>query len=127
VNDFFIGTDIVAVSRVADLLDSALGLRFKKRVFTPAEIAYCERKGNPAVHFAGRFAAKEAIKKALLSSQLVSNIPWIQMEILADHNGAPHVTIHRALERCRSCQVSISHTAENAVAVALLQIAPCAS
>ncbi|RZK34496.1 MAG: holo-[acyl-carrier-protein] synthase [Hymenobacter sp.] len=58
-----IGIDLIETARVAEKLGRSPGLRAK--VFSPAEIAYCERMADPAQHFAGRFAAKEALLKAL--------------------------------------------------------------
>ena len=58
-----IGTDLVEPARLADRLARSPALRAK--LFAPAEIAYCERMADPAQHFAGRFAAKEALLKAL--------------------------------------------------------------
>lgn len=58
-----IGIDLIETARVAEKLNRSPGLRGK--VFSPTEIAYCERMADPAQHFAGRFAAKEALLKAL--------------------------------------------------------------
>lgn len=58
-----IGIDLIETARVAEKLGRSSGLRNK--VFSAAEIAYCERMADPAQHFAGRFAAKEALLKAL--------------------------------------------------------------
>lgn len=74
-----IGNDIVAVRRIADLM-ARRGSRFIERCFTAAEIEYCRSKAEPAVHFAGRWAAKEAVYKAL---RLKWNRPfgWKEIEI----------------------------------------------
>ena len=63
-SEYFIGTDIVSVSRIEKILQQYSD-RFIKHVFTDKEKSYCDLKSNPAVHYAGRFAAKEAVKKAL--------------------------------------------------------------
>ena len=65
--EFFIGTDILSVLRISKILNSHHKNRFKAHTFTKSEIDYCEEKDNPSIHYAGRFSAKEAIKKALLS------------------------------------------------------------
>lgn len=59
----FIGTDILSVLRIREILDSHHKDRFNTHTFTKSEIDYCEGKANPSIHYAGRFAAKEAIKK----------------------------------------------------------------
>jgi holo-[acyl-carrier protein] synthase len=62
--DIFIGTDIVDVSRIRQLIDDHPD-RFIERTYTDKEQSYCAGKSDPSVHYSGRFAAKEAIKKAL--------------------------------------------------------------
>jgi holo-[acyl-carrier protein] synthase len=93
--------------------------RFKTKIFTPAEINYCENKAEPAIHFAGRFAAKEAIKKALLSSNRKLNVPFNRLEIMNDENGAPLVKILPESQDKNSIRVSISHTEDFAIAFAV--------
>jgi holo-[acyl-carrier protein] synthase len=96
------------------------GQRFLDRVYTEAEQAYCRGR---APQLAGRFAAKEAISKALGTG--IRRIHWRNIEILPDRAGAPHVTLHdRARGRFESLglaamEVSISHSRDNAVAVAI--------
>lgn len=119
--DFFIGTDIVSVPRVARLLSDHPS-RFKAHAYSEKEIEYCESKAVPAVHFAGRFAAKEAVKKALLSSAQVTNIPLSYISIENLVNGAPIVKLTENLERKFQCQVSISHTDDNALAFAVVEV-----
>lgn len=74
-----IGNDIVEVGRIADLM-ARRGSRFIERCFTPAEIEYCRSKAEPAVHFAGRWAAKEAVYKAL-RLQWDRPFGWKEIEI----------------------------------------------
>ncbi len=93
--------------------------RFKAKIFTPGEIKYCESKAEPAIHFAGRFAAKEAIKKALLSSNRKLNVPFNRLEIMNDENGAPLVKILSEVQDKIPIRVSISHTGDFAVAFAV--------
>lgn len=96
------------------------GERFLDRVYTEAEQAYCRGR---APQLAGRFAAKEAVSKALGTG--IRRIHWRNIEILPNKAGAPQVTLHgRAQDRFRSMgltnlEVSISHSRDNAVAVAL--------
>lgn len=117
------GTDIVSVQRVARLIE-ARGDVFLERWFTPGEIAYCTAKARPSLHFAARFAAKEAVVKALRTGG-DGPVPWRSIEIDHDEHGAPVV---RLLERMAvvaarggvgRVQVSLSHCDEYAVAVAV--------
>jgi len=62
------------------------GDRFKEKIFTNKEIAYCDGKSNPSIHFAGRFAAKEAIKKCIYSSGYNKEIAFSKIEILPESN-----------------------------------------
>ena len=119
VADFFIGTDIVSVVRIEKIIQKH-SQRFKERTYTSIEIKYCDSKAAPPVHFAGRFAAKEAIKKALLSSGIVLNIDFAAIEILPSESGSPEVQLnHPQLDQI-TCKVSISHTVETAIAFALV-------
>ena len=58
------GTDIVEVNRIRKIIDS-YGNKFLSKIFTKAEIIYCNSHSDPVIHFAGKFSAKESIKKAL--------------------------------------------------------------
>lgn len=113
-----IGVDIEEVGRIrAALLSSE---RFAVRTFSSLEIEYCAAKGDPAVHFAGIFAAKEASCKAA-SHILEQRMTIDRFEIRHDERGMPVV---RTLGASRGLgpieiKVSISHTAEFALAVAL--------
>ena len=120
-DEIFIGTDIVSVPRIAAILKKYPN-RFSRHTYTPSEVKYCESMPKPAVHFAGRFAAKEAVKKALLASKAVANLPLKQIEIERLPNGEPVVYIAGKLQNKLNCKVSISHTDEFATATALLSI-----
>lgn len=115
----YVGVDIVEIGRVQSSFER-FGQRFLDRVYTVAEQAYCRGR---APQLAGRFAAKEAISKALGTG--IRRIHWRNIEILPDRAGAPKVTLHgRAKERFESMkldglEVSISHSRENAVAMAI--------
>ena len=114
--NFFIGTDIVEVDRINKLLLRS-GELFKNKVFTTLEQNYCDSKSTPSIHYAGRFAAKESIIKAVKSSGYKNPIPFKDIEILPSDSGAPLVSLHFILE-CE-CKVSISHTKSHATASAL--------
>ena len=92
---------------------------FLGSVFTDAELAYCFGKEYPPSHLAARFAAKEAVRKAILSfSPLV--LPFRAIEILNRQNGAPSVHVsHEALED-HGMLVSLSHSAEYAIAFVVI-------
>lgn len=113
-----IGTDIVEIARVETAINRTR--RFAERVFTEAEVAYCRSRGRPYQHFAGRFAAKEAVIKALGRS-----VPWRDIEILNDPRGRPICTLHgkaQEIAGARRLLVSISHCElySSATAIALV-------
>lgn len=94
------------------------GDRLKQKTFTPEEITYCDRKATPAIHYAGRFAAKEAIKKCILSSGELDQIDFNTIEILNAPNGAPVVSPIKNLSYS-DLKVSVSHESEYAIAMAI--------
>ena len=113
-----IGTDIVKVSRIKDLLTTKEE-KFLNKVFTEEEISYCNSHSNPEIHFSGKYAAKEAIKKALLSNDLIEQVSLRDIKILNRDNKAPYVVIEHIMDLNYS--VSISHEEEYAIAFALIQ------
>ena len=114
--NIFIGTDIVEIDRINKLL-LRFGDLFKNKIFTFSEKEYCESKLSPSLHYAGRFAAKESIIKAVKSSGYKNPIPFKEIEILSSDLGAPIVDLHFISEW--ECKVSISHTKFYATASAL--------
>lgn len=112
------GTDIIEIERIKESIED-LGETFKNRIYTKKEIEYCEsRKNAKYQHYAGRFAAKEAIFKAV--SDLLENkfeISWKDVEVLNDVNGKPKITIfnQKLKEKIGSLDISISHCKEYAV------------
>ena len=118
-----IGHDIIDISRIDESI-SKFGDRFLLKLFSEKEIAYCNSKATPAIHFAGRFAAKEAISKAL-GTGFGEYLKWQDIEILNDDLGKPVVTLSEELKEQypnHHISVSISHTKEIASAVAILHI-----
>lgn len=113
------GTDIIEINRIKESIES-LGDNFKNKIYTDKEIEYCEsRKNAKYQHYAGRFAAKEAIFKAV--SELLNNkfeISWKDAEVLDDENGKPKIifTSKKLEEKIESIDISISHCKEYAVA-----------
>ena len=112
-----IGTDIVKVSRIKDLLTTKQE-KFLNKIFTEEEIAYCNSHSKPEIHFSGKYAAKEAVKKALLSNDLIEQISLKDIKILNKDNKVPYVIIDN-IEL--NCNVSISHEEEYAIAFVLIQ------
>ncbi len=110
-----VGTDIVEVSRIKNIIEKYKN-KFLSRIYSDEEIKYCMDKASPEIHFAGKFAAKEAIKKT--SSKLVK-IPYNKINISNDKNGRPVVSKGTILSD--KIDVSISHTQELAVSFAILK------
>jgi holo-[acyl-carrier protein] synthase len=120
-----IGIDLLDVRRMErELQREGGGLR--DRVFTSGEIAYCQGKGRPAQHFAARFAAKEAVFKALAVEQR-EGWRWRDVEIETDTDGRPRAILHGApKERAEALGVEVilvtlSHTGELAAAYVILE------
>ena len=120
------GTDLVEIARIERVL-ARHGDRFLERVFTLAEVLYC--RGRPP-ELAARFAAKEAVSKALgVGVRMMSRdgIDWREAEIIGDMRGKPLIRLHgRAAERAEELgltewAVSLSHTREYAVAFVVAQ------
>lgn len=119
-----IGTDLLDVARVAKELEKE-DSGFLDSIFTPSEIAYCQGKRYPAQHFAARFAAKEALFKAL--SGAAPRDFWREVEIQRTDNAEPclHLLgrVRAAADRLgvKRVLVSLSHTREMAVASVVLE------
>jgi holo-[acyl-carrier protein] synthase len=86
-----VGVDLAEVDRVARLLAEHPGS--EAELFSPAEIAYCRRKRHSTVHFAGRFAAKEAVLKAV-GTGLGPRMRWTDVEVVNEPLGKPSVRLH---------------------------------
>ena len=112
------GTDIIEISRIKKSIEK-LGQRFLQLVYTPKEIEYCESKKQAKYcHYAGRFAAKEAIYKAV--SGILKDkyeISWKNVQVINDEYGNPKVEfIDIELKKIKNIDISISHCKEYAVA-----------
>ena len=117
----FVGTDIVPMIRIENLIKDH-GKRFLNHVYTKLEQNICNAKKSPFIHYSGKFAAKEAVKKALLSSKLINNIPLVSIEIQNDDDGTPLVHIPQESINYEQLQISISHAGEYATAIAILEL-----
>jgi len=118
-----LGFDVTDIPRIADAL-GRYGDRFMRRVFTDAEVAYCTARRLPAMHFAGRFAAKEAAMKALGTGHSLG-VLWRDVEIVR-HGGPPQLQLHGGAARRllaiggRRSLVTITHTDTLAMAQVLI-------
>ena len=112
------GTDIIEIGRIKDSIED-MGERFLERVFTKKEIEYCESRRNQKYqHYAGRFAGKEAVFKAI--SQKIKDkyeIGWKNIEIINDENGRPSVhLVDIEIQGMDEIDISISHCKQYATA-----------
>ncbi len=117
-----IGTDIIEIDRIKDSIEKN-GDRFLSKIYTPTEIEYCQSKANKYQHFAARFAAKEAVYKALATGwQEV--LSWQDIEIFNESTGMPVVTMRGKLKEFlsddKSLKISISHSKNYVVCVAII-------
>lgn len=115
-----LGSDIIEIGRIESSI-ARHNERFLDRLFTEAEKEYCKSHRDAHRHFAGRFAAKEAIVKAF-GTGIRDGVNWTDIEILNDAEGKPHVTFsERMNEKFHNPQIqlSISHCKEYAMAVAI--------
>lgn len=111
------GVDIIEIERIKQSIEETDG-KFCERVYTQKEIEYCEsKKTQKYQHYAARFAAKEAVFKAI--SQLLDSkfdIEWKDIEILNDENGRPCVNLLKKDINIDDIDISISHCKTYAVA-----------
>ena len=118
-----IGSDIAEIDRVEKSV-LRFGTRFLERVFTPGEIAYCQRKKASGESFAARFAAKEALAKALGSP---GGMLWHDAEVVLSPNGQPSLVVSGTVAAraetlgVRSLHVSLSHDGGIASAVVIAE------
>src|SRR5215831_12197576 len=114
------GIDLIETMRIAQMIEKH-GERFLQRVFTVPEVAHGEGKKRQAEHLAGRFAAKEAVLKAL-GTGWAEGIGWRDIEVVALSSGAPslRLTGHAAKlaqdHGIKAWHISISHTDTHAIA-----------
>ena len=116
-----LGVDLIEVGRIRKACDR-WGERFLRRVFTAGERAYCMRKAHPEQSLAARFAAKEAVLKAI-GTGLSGGIRWTDVEVVNEPGGKPAVRLGRRITRRigeKKVLLTISHTKELAIAQAVL-------
>ena len=122
------GVDLAEVDRIEAALEHPrTGRRFRDRVFTAKEIAYCENKRRGKYEsYAGRFAAKEAVMKAL-GRGWGAKVRWLDIEVARARSGKPDIVLHgktaqfAAEKGIRSWALSITHTKEHGLAFVVAQ------
>jgi holo-[acyl-carrier protein] synthase len=118
-----LGVDITDIPRIAATIER-YGDRFIQRIFTEGEIAYCTRRREPSIHFAGRFASKEAAMKALGTGH-TQQVLWRDVEVVR-HGGPPQLRFHGGAARryaalgAKSSLLTITHSDSIAFAEVLL-------
>jgi holo-[acyl-carrier protein] synthase len=115
-----IGLDLIEIDRVRRSLER-YGDGFRERCFTPEECAYCESKANPAQHYAGRFAAKEAVGKALGFGVYFT---WKEIEVKGRPKPGVHLTgrTARFAEKIGAGRIELSLTHSRGLAAAVAVI-----
>ncbi len=119
------GIDIAEVKRIAAVIESQKE-RFLQRVYTPAEVAYCEQFRNRYERFAGRFAAKEAAMKAL-GTGWRRGVRWVDLEVVRELSGRPTLSLKGEARKIadalgvKDIAISITHTSEQAIAQVIFE------
>lgn len=114
-----IGTDIIEIERIEKAINKTA--TFKEKVYTVNEIAHIEKKKNPYASYAGRFAAKEAVSKAIGTG--VRNFLLKDIEILNDELGKPVVHLYNNIKEIAhnmKIEISISHSKKYAVSTVII-------
>ncbi len=120
-----IGIDVIQNERIRDSIQR-FGSRFLNRIYTEGEIEYCNKCANPEVHYAARFAAKEAAFKAL-GTGWASGVKWKDVEVKRLPSGKPELHLHgEALAHATSMgserfYVSLTHDSLVSAAVVILE------
>ena len=112
---FRCGTDIIEISRIKKAIET--NDKFKERIFTDSEILYSESKKTSKYEtYAARFAAKEAVFKAISEKVDSKEIMWKSIEVINDNCGKPFVKLHIDVQGLNYIDISLSHCKEYAVA-----------
>lgn len=118
-----LGTDIVEVDRIMKMLVDH-GDHFLERVFTPGEIAHCQPRRESGPHYAGRWAAKEAVMK-VLGTGFTTEVGWTDIEVCVKPSGQPYIELHGSTKVVATrlgigeILITISHTSNYATATAI--------
>ena len=111
-----IGTDIVKIDRMKKL---SKDVNFLNKIFTDNELKYCNSYSDPAIHLSGKYAAKESVKKALLSAKLIDHISIKNIEVLNNNDKSPYINLSIIKEY--KYKVSISHDGNYAIAFVIIE------
>jgi holo-[acyl-carrier protein] synthase len=120
-----IGTDIIEIERMRKVYER-FGERFLQRVFTEGERAFCMRRADPVPGFAARFAAKEAVMKAL-GTGFAKGVSWRHVEVVRSPGEVPEIKLHGTAadiarkKNVANTHLSISHGREHAVAFVVME------
>ena len=121
---FGIGIDVVEVERISLSL-TEFGTRFSNKIFTRVERDYCERQKRPAIHYAARFAAKEAVAKAL-GTGIGKQLAWLDVEVSRRSSWEPEVSlrgdgkIFAEANNITQIKISLTHAEHYAAANAIV-------
>jgi holo-[acyl-carrier protein] synthase len=117
-----IGIDIIEISRIKESIEK-YGDKFLKKIYTENEIKYCLTKTNKFQHLAARFAAKEAVYKALTTGW-EKGLSWQNIEVFNEPSGMPFVKLNGKLENFlsdnKSLKISMSHSRDYVTCVAII-------
>lgn len=117
-----IGIDIIEIDRVKQSVEK-FGERFLNKIYTQKELDYCLKKKYKYQHLAARFAAKEAVYKALATGWN-EDVSWHHIEISNEPNGMPIVTLHgklkKFLQKGKDLKVSMSHSRDYVACMAII-------
>ena len=117
-----IGIDIIEIERIKESIEK-LGDRFLNKIYTKIELDYCNSKANKYQHYAARFAAKEAIYKAI-STHFQQGIGWHEVEIYNEPNGMPSVKFYGKLKHFlgvdKDLKITMSHSNNYVTCFAIL-------
>jgi holo-[acyl-carrier protein] synthase len=122
---FGTGVDIVEIDRIKNSLNK-YSPKFEQKIFTFTEIDYCQSQGDPAKHFAARFAVKEAVSKCL-GTGITGALGFKDMEVINEKTGKPIlILIGKGKElfeklELKSIHISISHDSTHAIAHAIAE------
>ena len=122
---FGTGLDIVEIDRIKNSLKK-YSPKFEQKIFTSAEIDYCQSQGDPAKHFAARFAVKEAVSKCM-GTGITGALGFKDMEVINEETGKPILVMtgkgKELFEKLKlkSIHISISHDSTHAIAHAIAE------
>ncbi len=120
-----IGVDLVEITRFRKVIER-LKDRFIGRIFAPGEQQFCMEHRDPVPHFAARFAAKEALFKAL-GTGWAKGVTWLDVEVQRERQDAPKIILHGEAQRLcaamgvQKIHLSLTHSESRAIAMVVLE------